>query len=102
MSTATMQFDPTMVILTSLQAVTVSLVAYLVYSNSLLQNNNSSKKDVVTTKEVAKPAKEDDTTEESDSSVKEVEVHNEKRSVRGVNVYGPYKKVSLFVDVQES
>ena len=90
-STVDMQADLTLVLLTSLQAVTVSLVCYLIYNSK--QQKNEVTKVAVTSK--SKNVKDDDTTMESDSSIKEVHIQNEKRSVRGVNVYGPYKKVSL-------
>ena len=84
-ATTEAQIEPAMVLMTSLQAVTVSLVCYLIFH---LQHQQ---KDTVKSKKV----KEDDTTVDTDSSVKEVNVQNEKRSIRGVNVYGPYKKAGL-------
>lgn len=92
-STGDMQADLTLVLLTSLQAVTVSLVCYLIYNSQQQHKNEVPKVAAATSK--GKNVKDDDTTMESDSSIKEVHIQNEKRSVRGVNVYGPYKKVSL-------
>ena len=71
-----------MVAMTSFQAVTASAVLYMLYSNNKKQD-----------KPLKRGLEDVSTDEESDSSIKEVHVTPEKRSVRGENVYGPYKKV---------
>lgn len=73
-------FDPMVLLLTTLQAVTVSLVAYLVF----LQVNSNKKA----------PGVEEPLPKETVTASKEVPVAKQSRSIRGVNIYGPYKKVS--------
>ena len=89
------QPDLTLLLMTSLQAVTVSLVGYLIYTS---QNNNNEANKVATK---SKNIKDDDTTAETESSIKEVALPKEKRSIRGVNVYGPYKKVRQVQRIQK-
>ena len=67
--------DSSMILVTALQAVTSVLVCYLVY-----QYQTDEKRPAV--------EKEEKEIEESKS-----EAPVEKRSIRGVNIYGPYKKV---------
>ena len=89
-STLDQSVDPTIALLTTLQAVTVTLVVYLVYSSKTSSETNSvDTPRAVEIVDVKKEEVDEPTTEEA----KVVQTQVQARSVRGVNVYGPYKKV---------